>query len=349
MLRSIDGKPIRRGRYYLLDYTQSEVQAGLRERARRFIRRYRPDLIKFDFGYEIPSLALAAPRDMNYAGERMLLKGLEVVVEAMRQENPDIVLMYYSLSPLLNQYIDLHSPDDLYVNAGEYDLEANRRFYFSSVLAEIGMPTYGSGGYDWETMPAIWFDSALIGTLGSLQPLGVDERGATGTPERIAKFNGLSHLLRPASQFRIEVFGDRPVFAATRAAHATSWARYEGDELVGVALRDRAWEQAGIETAAPMVIAARGKAGLRSAQQLGLVPFGDGQLKLKHDGANGRFTARRHLFGGGSEDGYATIADGFLKLAFKEHADSGKPIEWIEIDLATATRAPEEVKPRSTP
>ena len=233
MLRGTDGKPIRRGRYFLLDYTQPEVQAGLRERARRFIRRYQPDLIKFDFGYEIPSLAMAAPRDMNYAGERMLLKGLEVVVEAMRQENPDIVLMYYSLSPLLNKYIDLHSPDDLYVNAGEYDLEANRRFYFSSVLAEIGMPTYGSGGYDWETMPAIWFDSALIGTLGSLQPLGVDERGATGTPERIAKFNGLSRLLRPASQFRIEVLGDRPVFAATRAAHATSWARYEGDELVG--------------------------------------------------------------------------------------------------------------------
>ena len=261
MLRGTDGKPIQRGRYYLLDYTQPEVQKGLRERARRFIRRYQPDLIKFDFGYEIPSLALAAPRDMNYAGERMLLKGLEVVVEAMRQENPDIVLMYYSLSPLLNKYIDLHSPDDLYVNAGEYDLEANRRFYFSSVLAEIGMPTYGSGGYDWETMPQIWFDSALIGTLGSLQPLGADERGATGTPERIAKFNGLSHLLRPASQFRIEVLGDRPSFAATRAAHATSWARYEGGELVGVALRDRAWAQAGIEATAPLVIAARGRPG----------------------------------------------------------------------------------------
>ncbi len=98
-----------------------------------------------------------------------------------------------------------------------------------------------------------------------------------------------------------------------------------------------------------MVIAARGKAGLHSAQQLGLVPFGDGELKLKHDGANGRFPARRHLFGGGSEDGYATIADGVLKLPFKEQTDSGKCIEWIEIDLTTATRAPEEAKPRNTP
>ena len=131
------------------------MQKGLRGRARRFIRRYQPDLIKFDFGYEIPSLALAAPQDMNYAGERMLLKGLEVVVEAMRQENPDAVVMYYSLSPLLRKYIDLHSPDDLFDNCGEYEIEANRRFYFSSALAEIGMPTYGSGGYDWGSMPQI--------------------------------------------------------------------------------------------------------------------------------------------------------------------------------------------------
>jgi hypothetical protein len=198
-------------------------------------------------------------------------------------------------------------------------------------------------------MPAIWFDSALLGTLGSLQPLGADERGATGTPERIAKFNGLSHLLRPASQFRIEVLGDRPVFAATRAAHATSWARYEGDELVGVALRDRVWPQAGIEATAPLVIAARGKAGLHNAPQVGLVPFGDGEFQLKHDGPSGRFPARCHLFGGGAEDGQASIADGVLKLPFKEQTDSGKPIEWIEIDLSAGNRSPEKPKPGNTP
>jgi hypothetical protein len=270
---------------------------------------------------------------MNYAGERMLLKGLEVVVEAMRQENPDIVLMYYNLSPLLNKYLDLHSPDDLFLNAGEYDIEANRRFYFSSIMADIGTPTYGSGGYDWGTMPQIWFDSALLGTLGSLQPLGVDERGETGTPERIAKFNGLSRLVRPASRFHIEVLGDRAVFAATRAAHATSWARYEGKELMGVALRDRAWDRAGITATAPLVVASREKTGLHNAQQLGLVPFGDGELALRHEASNGRFGIRRHLFGGAIEEASAAITNGVMKIAFQERGDGGKPIEWIEINL----------------
>ena len=101
---------------------------------------------------------------------------------------------------------------------------------------------------------------------------------------------------------------------------------------MGVALRDRAWERAGIEATAPLVVASREKAGLHSAQQLGLVPFGEGELTLKHDGANSRFAIRRHLFGGAIEEGFASIANGVLKVSFKEQGENGKPIEWIEIN-----------------
>ncbi|MBI5381432.1 MAG: hypothetical protein HZA31_05990 [Opitutae bacterium] len=333
MLRDVNGKPFRKNNYYLLDFTQPEVQRGLRERARRFIQRYHPDLVKFDFGYEIPSLALAAPRDMSFAGERMMAKGLEIIVEAMREENPDIVLMYYSLTPLLGRYIDLHSPDDLYVCPGEYDVEANRRFYFSSMLAEIGMPTYGSGGYDWESMPEIWFDSALIGTLGLLQPLGPDERGMSPTPAQIAKFNGLAQLLRPASRFRIEVKGDRPVFASTRAAHASSWARYEGALLTGVALRDRSWAEMGVEATAPLVLVTREAADIHAARQLRAVPYGQGEVKLQHAGPDGRVKLRTHLVGGAIEESAGALAKGVLQFAFAERGANAAPVEWIEITL----------------
>ena len=333
MLHDVKGQPLKRGPYYLLDFTQPEVQRGLRERARQFIRSYRPDLIKFDFGYEIPSLAQAAPRDMNFCGERMLSKGLEIIVSAMREENPDIVVMYYSLSPLLNNYIDLHSPDDLWVNAGEYDLEANRRFYFSSILAEIGLPTYGSGGYDWGAMPEIWFDSVLLGSLGSIAPLGRDERGFTPTPERIVKYNGLSQLIRPATRFRMEVKSYSHPFAATRAAHASSWARYEQEELVGVALRDRAWPEVGLQSTAPVVIVSRDPVGLHTTRRLGVVPYGDGELQLKHSGQEKRVDVRWHLATGATEEGQATISGGILQLAFKERTESGALVEWIEITL----------------
>ena len=90
----------------------------LRAQARKFVERYKPDLVKFDFGYELPPLSVAAPKDMRWAGERLMLKGLEVVVGGMREANPDIVVMYYCLSPLFHEYFDLHSPDDLFMAVG---------------------------------------------------------------------------------------------------------------------------------------------------------------------------------------------------------------------------------------
>src|SRR5271157_5022178 len=117
---------------------------------------------------------------------------------------------------------------------GEYDLEANRRFFFSSLLGEIGIPTYGSGGYDWATMPAIWFDSALIGTLGSLNSFFGDEQDEMPTPDLIAKYNGLSEVVRNSNIFSIEPV-DADYNSVTRGAHSPSWARFENDELVAVA------------------------------------------------------------------------------------------------------------------
>ena len=141
MMRLPDGKPYiistdpsTLTSFYMYDLSQPEVQQVMRRMVKEFVRRYKPDFLKFDFGYEIPSLATAAPKDMSWAGEQYLSKGLELIVEAMREENPDIVVLYYSLSPLLLEYVDLHSPDDLGMNPGDFDLEANRRLFFSSLI-----------------------------------------------------------------------------------------------------------------------------------------------------------------------------------------------------------------------
>src|SRR6185312_9573339 len=126
MLKKADGTPVVSGgetKYFILDFTQPEVAKVLSELARKFIRRYKPDLVKFDFGYELPAVSQAAPKDKHWAGERMMWKGLDVVITAMREENPDLVVMYYQLSPLFLEYFDLHSPDDLFLNSGEYDIE----------------------------------------------------------------------------------------------------------------------------------------------------------------------------------------------------------------------------------
>ena len=242
MLHKPDGTPVLvgsgPGSYYLFDFTQPEVERLMSDLAKKYVQQYNPDLVKFDFGYELPALSAAAPKDMKWAGERLLQKGLDVVVGSMKQEKPDLVVMYYCLSPLFTEYFDLHSPDDLFNCNGEYDIEANKRFYFSSLLGELGIPTYGSGGYDWGTVREIWFDSARIGTLGSLNSFTEDETNQKPTPDLISKFNGLTHTLRSSNVFSIEAI-ENEVLAPMRGPHISSWARLENGQPVLIALRQQ--------------------------------------------------------------------------------------------------------------
>jgi hypothetical protein len=345
MLHLADGKPLVSGggdsKYYILDFTQPEVEKVLRARAKRFAERYKPDLVKFDFGYELPPLSVAAPRDMTWAGERLMLKGLEVVVKGLREANPDQVVMYYCLSPLFIEYFDLHSPDDLFMAAGEYDIEANRRFFFASLLGEIGMPTYGSGGYDWVTMPEIWFDSALIGTLGSLNSFVGDEEDAMPTPERIAKYNGLSQVVRTSNSFTIEPL-DADYLGVTRGAHSSSWARFERGELVGVALRTcRLDRQLGpakfrdiVRTTASVVAASKTSDGIHKTAKLAVVPYGEGELVIQRsDRQASEAAVTEHYFGGNSKESRIEIREGTLRLPLRERDENGSPLEWIELNV----------------
>ncbi|HTS69112.1 MAG TPA: hypothetical protein VMO17_09010 [Terriglobia bacterium] len=346
MLRRTDGEPHIVGegssKYYILDFTRPEVEKVLSDRARQFVRRYKPDLVKFDFGYEIPALDVAAPHDMRWAGERMLGKGLEVVVKSMKEENPDIVVMYYELSPLFTDYFDLHSPDDLFEARGEYDLEANRRFFFSGLCGEFGMPTYGSSGYDWTTHTEICFDAAAIGTLGCLVSLGGNvEDGSKPTPERIAKYNGLTHLLRPTNQFEIEPLD--PVYeATTRGAHSSSWARRESGKAVFVALRPRRLDggagisefEGSVSTTAQVAVASLTSDGLTEAKKLGVVPYGDGRLTLRRNSKTSvAATLTEYYLGGKSRTSRLEVRQGVLQIPLRERGEAGLPLEWMQVEI----------------
>jgi hypothetical protein len=350
MLRRPDGSAYRAdfsgSRYFILDFTQPAVAAALAELARKFMRRYKPDLLKFDFGYELPALGVAAPRDKNWTGERLMRRGLEIAIGAMREENPDLVVMYYNLSPLFLDYFDLHSTDDLFLAAGEYELEANRRIYFSSLLGSLGIPTYGSSGYDWSSAPDIWFDSAAVGTLGSLNDFREDEEGEGSAQERVARYNGLAQVLRSTETFEVAPLGSVSE-APTLGAHARSWARFEEGELVLLAYRpsapgeDTALDSshddprtAGIvRSSAPVVVASRDSRGIGRSGKLGVVPCGGAEVLVRRQAGNEAETLS-HYFGGNSVKRRATIHDGWLRVVVDPHDAAGKPLEWIEVQVS---------------
>lgn len=350
VLKQPDGKPFLTGdfsgaRYYLLDFTQPEVERVLTGLVRQFMRRYKPDLFKFDFGYELPAVSIAAPQDRNWTGERLMWKGLSVVINAMREENPDLVVMYYQLSPLFLDYFDLHSTDDLFLAAGEYDLEANRRLYFSSLLGPLGIPSYGSSGYDWASDPNIWFDSAATGTIGSLNDFRDDEEGEGSTPELVAKYNGLAKVLRPTNTFEVLPFGSVSQ-APTFGAHARSWARLEGGQLVLLAFRPPVPGEQNplasqpedprirdvVRAHAPVVVASLGSEGITRSSKLAIVTYGGGEIFIRREqGKKAEIVS--HYFGNTAVPAEASIEDGFLRIVATQRDPEGKPLEWIEVRI----------------
>lgn len=345
MLRRPDGAPfmIDNGlsRYYVFDFTQPEVERALRASAQRFVRTYRPDMVKFDFGYEIPSLDVTAPNDLAWAGEQLLKKGLEVIVGAMKEVNPDLVVMYYGLSPLLIDYYDLHSVDDMCFNTGGYQLEANRRILFSGLCGEFGMPTYGSSGYDWVSSPSIWFDSAATGAVGSLNSCGPDENGDVAGPEWIAKYNGVTHALRPTCSFIIEPL-DADFTSAALGATAGSWVRHEHDKVTLVALRT-CWLNRGdgiasygdrIAADVDVIVASKDDQDIGYARQLAIVPFGTGEIRLTTlitDVSSAKVT--EHGVDGSTHTFRRRVTDGRYAVPLREWGDSGQPVEWLEVEL----------------
>lgn len=348
MLRDREGKPLLvSGSYYILDFTQARVAEVLQELVVKFMHRYKPDLVKFDFGYELPSVRQAAPADKAFMGERLLSRGLEIVLPAMRSVNPDVVVMYYNLSPLYLNFFDLHGLDDMFQAYREFEYEANRRIFFSSLLGELGVPTYGSTGYDWHSDPEIWFDSAVAGTIGSLNDFTLDDAGEKPTPRTLALYNGIARLLRRTRFSRIvAIAGPEP--APALGAHAHTWARLEGGELVLLARRPQAvWsdlpakmtqEEAtlygAVECDLPVLIASRTAEGISASAALTVVAYGAAPVAIR----TSRQVAAQvtsHYFGGAVAHASATPAGGWLRIT-PQTALNGKPLECIEITYTPA-------------
>lgn len=348
MLQKQDGTPYRAGTakspYYILDLTQPAVEAVLRERARAFMRRYKPDLVKFDFGYELPALRDAAPANKQWAGERLLKRGLDIVVGALRTENPDVVIMYYQLSPLFVQYFDLHSTDDLYLVPGDYDLEANRRIYFGSILSKLGVSVYGSSGYDWSSSPKIWFDSVASGTIGSLNDFDDDEFGEHATTPRIALYNGLAATVRVGNNFEVVPFPPARPEAPERGGHARSWARIEDGGVTLIAQQPPSFDDGDmldhrpidirvrdlLTTSAPVVVASMTSANIGASERLAVVACAEGTITLKRSKGT-RAAITTHLFGGRETKETTVVHDGALTLTLRMLSADLTPIEWVEV------------------
>jgi len=339
VLRNPDGTPFvcrqRNRSWYIFDPTNADAAAYLADRARHLIETYRPALVKIDFGYEIPTPDVAAPHDMTWAGERLFQRFLEIVVGAMKKADPRVAVLYYCLTPLFSQYMDLSGTDDLWMSRGAYDAGFARRALLSSWCGAFGVVPYASSGYDWRSIREIWLDTAVIGTPGVIAPIAGDEFGESITPALAAIYNGVARITRSNPLYRVQFF-DADLDDASSGPRARSWARVEDGETVVLALRpgsDGVARAPGIaEADCPTVIASLTQADVRSSPAIGIVPFEAGRVTVKRAEA-GVAHGVAHLMSGATAP-FEVQVSGTRVLVDVTCEVGGEPVEMIKVRFA---------------
>ena len=86
-----------------------------------------------------------------------------------------------------------------------------------------------------------------------------------------------------------------------------------------------------------VVVASKTEEGLGRATKLAVVPYGDGEVRLKREGSeSAHVEATEHYFGGGSKTRQLSIEEGQLRVAVRERGEDGSVIEWIELNVVSS-------------
>ena len=76
------------------------------------MKTFHPKLLKLDFGYGLPSPAMAVPRNPDYRGEKYAYELVRLIHDAAKKVDPEVSILYYSINPLWTNVEDIVSLDD---------------------------------------------------------------------------------------------------------------------------------------------------------------------------------------------------------------------------------------------
>jgi hypothetical protein len=175
LIVGVDGQPRRAGwdtnprsrSHYCLDPSSPGAVQFLRRRTINLMEKYRPVLLKLDFGYGLPSPNAGVPREPSLRGERYSLRLLEIIAEAARSINQDVAIEYYSLHPLVRTIADVIALDDL-GDAGNEEARGHSQWSVWSALGGSKSNIMASSGYDWNADAEVVLNSAAIGVPGAV-------------------------------------------------------------------------------------------------------------------------------------------------------------------------------------
>lgn len=186
----------------------------------------------------------------------------------------------------------------------------------------------------------IWFDSAPSGTLGSLHCFDGDENGDLPKEDWIAKYNGLSAILRKSPNFHINPV-DAKWQGGLRAAFSPSWERIEDGKTVLIALRthqfdgklaSKAYKDI-LHTDIMLVVASLTADGISESNRLGVVPFGEGKCVIRRSSAAQTVKLVEHYFSEQTFEQQITSQSDHIELNLQQSREH-EILTWLEIIFA---------------
>jgi hypothetical protein len=159
--------------YYCIDPSSEAARKYIRERTTRVMQTIKPRLLKLDFGYGLPSPEMGVPRDPTYRGERYAYELVKLISQTAKMVDPEVVIMYYGISPLWTGDVDLVSLDDQ--NDLWYDVARGGQEWsiWASLLSDRKVGINASSGYAWDQDDEAVLNTCILGAPGAVLPVSL--------------------------------------------------------------------------------------------------------------------------------------------------------------------------------
>ncbi len=290
--------------YYCLDPSSAHTRAFIRKRTKQIMQTLKPKLLKLDFGYGLPAPFMGVPRDVKFRGEQYAFEMVSLIAEAAKSIDPDVAIMYYSISPLWSPLEDIVSLDD----QGDlwYDIRGGHASWsvWASLLGNSNTVISGSSGYDWDKDDETVLNSCILGPPGAVLP-ATGKNGAAVDNKYLNRRKAINTWCRKTANW-VPLWLNSSVGNLSGPPQLHSWGRLEkkDDSAILTALVLRPAEEkitddraAKIKWSGRWALIAQDEQDIFSSHKLAMIPFDSGYIVMP-------LTAKPNRISALSQSGY---------------------------------------------
>ena len=279
---SWNSNPLSSGHFFI-DLSSEKSREYVKRRTIEEMKFFKPEVIKLDYGYGIPGPQMGVPRNPALRGERHAYQFIKLISETAKSVNPDVSILYYGISPLFSEHVDIISLDD----QGDmwYAIKEGHDQWsiWASLLSDRKLAITGSSSYDWDTDDEVILNSFILGCANAV--LGTEMPDGSPVPEKY-----LNRRFAANSWFRRSIFWE-PLWLNShtgdlkKAPVLKCWGRVEGGLLTALVLRGK--KEQGYEVlnsyewTGRWVIISQDDRSVSESSKIAVVPFDEGSLTMK--------------------------------------------------------------------